>query len=129
MSGWIEEELGHPWVPGVSDCWAFARDVWRRRFGRIVAALPYDPGCPREARTGFATADHYRGWQAVAGGVDAAQDGDAVVMARGRLPCHIGISVAGGILHSLQGPGTIWTPTPQRLADLGLRVTSVWRSE
>jgi cell wall-associated NlpC family hydrolase len=122
---WVQDEIGTPWVAGTSDCWSFARAVWRRRFGLDVPAMPYDAASALDARRGFGAAGNYAGWRAVEP-PEKGRDGDAVVMARGPRPCHIGILVAGGVRHCIAGPGAIWTPEG-RLADLGWRVAGLWR--
>lgn len=120
---WVGRYLGEPWVPGVSDCWSLARRVWAEVWGREVPPLPVDPADLR-ATLGAIEAGR-RDWLPA----DPPAEGDAVLMARGRRPCHIGILVAGDrILHAIEGAGTICTPR-DRLATLGYREVAVLRRE
>ena len=113
MNHWAEEYIGQPWIPGDSDCWAFFRQVQRKHFGRMVPAIDVDAlnrlACVR-------TFDEHpeRGmWS----GVENPQDGDAVLMARGRHPSHVGVWVNGGVLHSQQGAGVVFSKLPQLARD------------
>lgn len=121
---WAEPLLGTPWVPGISDCWSFARRVWKERFGRIVEPLPVDPADHRAAARLLEGAAG-RGWIATGAPVE----GDAVLMSAGRRPCHVGIWLAPGrVLHSIERSGVICTPVA-RLPDLGYRIAACLRRE
>lgn len=124
MTHWAAEYLGTPWVPGVSDCWSFARGVWAERFGWQVQAADIDPSDARAVRQ--ALAGDRAGWVPVV----EPQDGDAVLMAMGLRPCHVGIWVAAdpapGVLHSVERSGVIFTP-PHRLHQLGYRIVDMYR--
>lgn len=126
MTHWAGGHVGTPWVPGVSDCWSFARSIWAARFGWQVPPLMVDPEDPRAARHAFAVDPVGAGWQPVA----LLQEGDAVLMAKGARPCHVGIWItpddAAGILHSVERSGVIFT-TPSRLHTLGYRITGTFR--
>jgi cell wall-associated NlpC family hydrolase len=120
---WIESYIGTPWVAGETDCWHFARRVWEERFGIEVPALPVDARDPRAARRAFADADEMDRWVQIL----RPAEGDAVLMAKGRHPCHVGIWVAPGyVLHAVEGAGAICTDAAA-LSAMGYRVTGHYR--
>lgn len=126
MTHWAAELIGTPWVAGESDCWSFARSVWRARWGWDVPALTIDPQDARAARRALLQPPEQAGWVHVA----VPREGDAVMMARGARPCHVGLWVEpapiAGILHSVERGGVIFTP-PDRLAGVGYRVIGMYR--
>ena len=61
-------------------------------------------------------------WEAI----EAPQEGAAVLMAHNRNPNHVGLWVGGGILHSVQGAGVIYT-TPLMLRHSGWNVLGHYR--
>jgi len=126
---WAADHIGTPWVAGESDCWHFARRVWRERFGWDVPAVVTDASDPRAVRRAFAIGHEATGWRPVAG-VCAPADGDAVLMAMGRHPCHVGVWLADAagpaVLHSVEGAGGILTPM-SLLPGLGYRVVGIYR--
>lgn len=129
MTHWAEPYLGTPWVAGTSDCWHFARRVWAERFGWDVPPVPVDAADPRAARRAFAVGYEGTGWAPVTG-VCAPAEGNAVLMAKGRWPCHVGVLVdlpeGPAVLHCVEGSGVIVTPL-SRLGDLGFRVAGIYR--
>lgn len=117
---WAAAHVGRPWVAGISDCWSFAREIWRDRFGLDVPAITVDPADPRAGRAAF---EDRSGWERV----DAPVEGDAVLMTRGRRPCHVGIWLIGGrILHSVERAGVIITDAA-RLDLVGYRIEGIYR--
>jgi cell wall-associated NlpC family hydrolase len=118
--------VGTPWIAGVSDCWSFARRVWRERFGWDVPPVTADPADPRAARRALGVDPVGLGWQPVA----VPAEGDAALMGMGRHPCHVGIwiDLAEGrhLLHSVEGAGVIVTPAG-RIATLGYRMIGSYR--
>lgn len=61
------------------------------------------------------------------GEVAVPQEGDAVLMAQGALPCHVGVWLdLGGVLHAVTGAGGVFTPLG-RLRDMGYRVVGYYR--
>lgn len=122
MSHWAQAYLGLPHDDTEHHCWAFCRRIWRERFGLDVPEMPMDAGHPRAVRRAFEESPERAAW------VPAThpQEGDAVLMAMGRWPCHVGIWIdLGGVLHSIEG-GSVWTPKA-RLGDLGYRIVGVYR--
>jgi hypothetical protein len=124
-SHWAACEIGQPWVAGSSDCWSFARRIWVERFGWDVPPVPVDPRDPRESRRALAGPPEDQGWVQVI----KPAEGDAVLMARGAYPAHVGIWIEpdqGGVLHSIEVAGVVFT-TPDRLAGLGYRIIGFYR--
>jgi cell wall-associated NlpC family hydrolase len=124
MKHWAESYLGLPWVAGENDCWAFARRVWRERFGFEVEPVPVDPDDPRAIRRAMGAAI---GWQPVS----EAAEGDAVLMGKGQRPCHVGVWVdvgRGAVLHAIERTGVVCT-APDRLPDLGYRIFGVYQRQ
>ncbi len=127
---WASAMIGTPWIAGESDCWSFARRVWRERFGWDVPPLAVDASSARAGRRALATPPEAAGWVRV----ERPAEGDAVLMARGTRPCHVGIWIepdgatpnGSGVLHSVEGPGVIFTPL-SGLSALGWHVTGFWR--
>lgn len=129
MSHWAAAHIGTPWVAGESDCWHFARRVWRDRFGWDVPAVVADASDPRATRRAFALGHDATGWRPVAG-VCAPVEGDAVLMARGRRPAHVGVLVVlpegVAVLHSVTGAGVVVTPLTL-LPGMGYRLVGIYR--
>lgn len=125
MSHWSADHIGRPWVPGISDCWSFAREVWAQRFGWTVPPIMVDPSDLRAAVRALSDPGG-AGWNRV----EQPVEGDAVLMGRAARPCHVGIWIeppeGGGILHSVERTGVIFTP-PGRLAQMGLNQLGLWR--
>ena len=126
MSHWSANYIGTPWVPGISDCWSFARRVWREQWGWQVSPWDGDPSDLRHAVVALAAAEHHPLWEAV----EVPGEGDAVLMGRAARPCHVGLWIAApegaGILHSVERAGVIFTP-PGRLGAIGLKVLACYR--
>ncbi|MGV8987658.1 MAG: NlpC/P60 family protein [Cypionkella sp.] len=120
-SHWAEGYIGMP----AADCWAFVRDVWEGHWGLVVPVLPYEPGNARSVRRSLdRAADH--GWIAVT----CPQEGDAVLMAQGQRPSHVGLWIepddVGGVLHWTEAHATVWT-VPAQLGSFGYRILGFWR--
>lgn len=126
MIHWASAYIGSPWIAGDSDCWSFARRVWRERFGLDVASVAANSIDPRAVRRAFAAGQ--AGWQAVVN----PREGDGVLMARGQWPCHVGVWIApvegAGVLHSVEGAGVVFTP-PVQLGRIGYRIIGFYRRQ
>lgn len=119
---WTLGYLGTPWVAGESDCWAFARRVWRERYGLAVPDVAVDAASPLDGRRAFRDQVHPE-WSRT----EAPCEGDAVLMAMGGPPCHVGVFVApGAVLHSIEKSGVIVTHIPD-LGRIGYRVAGFYR--
>lgn len=121
MTHWAAPMIGMP----ASDCWAFARQVWATRWGVEIAAIPYDTSDARALRRQLEGANAL-GWIRV----DRPAEGDAVLMLRGRRPCHVGVWIepdgTGGVLHWVEGQAVLFT-VPGQLGPLGYAIDSFWR--
>ena len=123
MSGhWAQQYLGRPWAPGAAgpdrfDCWGLFRHVQRTHYGRDLPEILVDPLSVLSCVRAIDDQQHSGLWQEV----EHPQDGDAVVMAQGRIPTHIGIWIdvdGGRVLHAQQGAGVI-ASSPQALTSMG----------
>lgn len=117
---WASQYIGLPWVAGSSDCWSFARRVWRERFGWDVAAIDVDATSRWASLRAFDDHPEYDHWQSVS----EPREGDACLMGKSERPSHIGIYLeadSGGVLHSLETAGVVFTPVAA-LPSVGLRV-------
>ena len=122
---WAAQYIGIPWVAGESDCWHFARRVWREQFGLDVPTIDVDATSRLLSARAFGGHAETARWQSV----DSPVEGDAVLMGKSRRPSHVGIWVeadGGAILHSVEGIGVICTPV-SALVGMGLRVLGYYR--
>lgn len=112
---WAAGYLGRAWVPGEHDCWGFVRAVWRERWGLEVPALAVDAQRVMACARAVAAEREAPVWRPVESG--QAREGDAVLLARGGYPTHVGLWLElGGVLHCLQGVGVVFTPVGQLAA-------------
>ncbi len=108
---WAFHYLGAEWAPGGEgpdryDCWGLFRVVQRDRYGRHLPTIQVDPRSAIACSRAIAAQRTSGAWHEVG----EPQDGDAVLMAQGHIPTHIGvwIDVDGGrVLHAQQGAGVI----------------------
>lgn len=109
MRHWCERYLGEPWIAGEHDCWQFFRRVQLEIFHVEIptSGSAFDPASTLScARALDASEVHRHGWSEVA----QPQDGDAVLMARGAHPTHVGVWVGGdegAVLHCQRGSGVV----------------------
>lgn len=124
LSHWATDYIGMPWTPDFT-CWHFCVLVWRQRFGVSVSPTVVDASDPRATRRAFEVGAATEGWAEVSRA--AAIEGDAVLMAKGARPCHVGLWLSlGGVLHCVEGAGAIFT-SAERLGDLGYRIVGTYR--
>lgn len=119
---WAARWVGAPWAADGQGCWRLARAVWQDEFGWPVPEVPVvaDPRAERRALAAGAAGDD---WLPVA----APADGDAVLMAQRREPCHVGVYVAPHrVLHAVPREGAVCLPL-SRLPGQGFRVVGFWR--
>ncbi len=119
---WAQTYVGLPYILGVGECAHRAALVWRQVFGWEVE-VPAAHGNLRIAQRLIRTALASGDWTAT----DAPQDGDAVVMWKGDLLCHVGVWVAPGyVLHCTRADGMVLTPM-QDLPEQGFRIAGTFR--
>ncbi len=121
-SSWALDYVGLPYILGAGECAHRAALVWRQVFGWEVE-VPAAHGNLRVAqrliRTALASGDWAR--------AEAPQEGDAVVMWKGDLLCHVGVWVAGGyVLHCTRAEGMVLTAV-EDLAAQGFPVAGFFR--
>ncbi len=121
INHWAGRWLGTPWVAGDTDCWNLARKVWAAQFARDVPPVVFDPVSAFDTRRAIRNFDLGQ-WSLT----DEPREGDAVMMARGTTPCHVGIYLAGGmVLHAVEGAGAICTAI-DGLSRVGFRVVGFY---
>ncbi len=121
-SSWALDYVGLPYILGAGECAHRAALVWRQVFGWEVE-VPAAHGNLRIAqrliRAALATGD----WAAA----DTPEEGDAVVMWKGDLLCHVGVWVAPGhVLHCTRAEGMVLTPV-EDLPAQGFRVAGFFQ--
>jgi hypothetical protein len=123
---WAEQYIGEPWIAGEHDCWAFARRVWRERFGRDIPAVDVDATNRLACSRAFAGAEPERAnWEPV----HVPFEGDAALIGKNTRPSHVGVWVyanGGGVLHCVQGVGVVCNDLTS-LALTGWRVLGWYR--
>ena len=130
MSHWAADYIGLPWEygkegPEAFDCWGFVRAVQRDRFGVDMPAVPA-PESWAHAHALIEQHDERRNWERVR----EPREGDLVLMARNRLPVHIGVLIGAngklGVLHCVQPSGVVFN-TVQSLASCGWGALTYYR--
>lgn len=128
---WAVPYIGTPWIRGEFECWHFAARIWAEQFGITVTLDPGDLTGPRAGRRALADDPERSHW----GLTDAPREGDAVLMAKGLRPCHVGVLVTPQsarqiaqhlVLHAVEGAGGICTPL-NRLDAMGYAVAGIYR--
>ena len=121
-SPWAQAYVGLPYILGVGECGHRAALVWRQEFGidfEAPSALGDLRAAQKYIRAELAKPDWRR--------VQQPADGDAVIMWKGDLLCHVGVWVAPGyVLHCTRAEGMVLTPT-EELPNQGFRVFGCFR--
>lgn len=128
-SAWVMDYLGKPWINGASgpdafDCWGLVRHIYRERLDIDLPAVDVDAHRPLAVRHAFAEGAKAHGWEEVEACPEA--DFDVVLMGQAKHPHHVGLAVAGGILHSVEGIGVIYQDTAS-LRRHGWRLLAAYR--
>lgn len=112
MKHWAMEYIGKPWVYGAKgpdfyDCWGFVCHVQSSKYG-IETLLVESPKTWTEARDQIKNHPERQRWLQV----ETPVDGDVVLMARNKIPVHVGVVIIAndriGILHCAQGCGVVF---------------------
>ena len=118
---WAQAYVGLPYILCVGECAHRAALVWRQVFGwgvEVPAAHGNLRVAQRLIRAALATGD----WVPA----DEPRDGDAVVMWKGDLLCHVGVWVAPGhVLHCTRADGMVLTPV-EDLPRQGFRIARTY---
>lgn len=129
---WAAAYLGRPWRLGADgpetyDCWGLVRAVYRARCGVEIPAAGFASEEPRALIAGIAAYPAWNEWRPVEGRPDEL---DAVVMAQGRHPVHVGLWVAAGaamaVLHTTRAGGVVVQDKPS-LSATGFRIVGTYR--
>ncbi len=124
MNHWAIDYIGVPWRygaqgPDAFDCWNFVREVQRKQFGVHVPIIMYAD--QREVSNHLQQNPELNNWLQV----DSPVEGDIVMMARAKIPAHVGVWVKAnaseGVLHCVQGIGVVFT-------SMGMVRSSGWGS-
>ena len=123
-SPWAHAYVGLPYILGVGECAHRAALVWRQEFGFDIeppSALGDLRAAQRCLRAELAKPDWAR--------VRQPAEGDAVVMLKGDLLCHVSVWVAPGhVLHCTRADGMILTAV-EDLPTQGFRVFGYFRRQ
>jgi hypothetical protein len=123
-SAWAQAYVGLPYIVGVGECAHRAALVWRREFGFEVEP-PSAFGDLRAAQRHVLAELRKPDWARVA----RPAEGDAVVMLKGDLVCHVGVWVAPGhVLHCTRARGMVLTSV-EDLPEEGFRVFGFFRRQ
>ena len=106
---WAEKYIGRPWANGASgpesfDCYGLVRAVYAAERGIDLPVICVDAHAPMAVRHAMASQSEYSHWIEIDG---APQDFDVVLMSAARHPHHVGVWVAGGMLHAVEGAGVV----------------------
>lgn len=128
MSHWAEQYIGRPWVNGAQgpeafDCWGFVRFVFAAERGIALPVLDVDADRPLAIRHAIAGEQLGEQWQPVVGVPD---DWDVCLLSQARHPDHVGLWVAGQLLHCIRGSGVVYQ-SPTSLQRTGWNVVANYR--
>lgn len=112
MTHWAIDYVGLPWAfgaqgPEAYDCWNFVREVQKTHYGLELPTVEYTLDWRVAGRELEANAERDNWVQ-----IDKPADGCVALMARSKLPVHIGVVIKAngrlGVLHCLQGAGVVF---------------------
>lgn len=112
MSHWASQYIGRPWARGAQgpeafDCWSFTRFILANHFDTQVPELIV-PENVKSIGEFISNAEEHSNWHLT----DKLADGNIVLMARSRLPIHVGVVISAGrscgILHCSEPSGVLF---------------------
>ena len=115
---WCENYIGKPYKAGASgplfyDCWGLVRAVYLDVFGINLPVITLKNHTLKNQLAAFKNHAEYDNWQEI----NTPTHGCAVVMHRGKYPCHIGLCVQDGarvyVLHAIENAGVVCQPLNQ----------------
>lgn len=125
MSHWASEYIGKPWVSGGTgpdefDCFGLVRHVLNQHYGIDVPNVGVYAN-QHQASNLLRSSPELSKWTRV----NNPEDGAIVMMARSRVPVHIGLCITAngqlGILHCAQPVGVLFqSPTGLKSSGFGL---------
>ena len=106
---WANEYIGIPWRNGAQgpdafDCWAFVRHIQCEHYGVVVPPINVDASHLKAVMVSFSRHPELVNWERIA----APEEGCCVLLANGRYPAHVGVWVAGALLHCQQPVGVVY---------------------
>ncbi|MEG3637640.1 NlpC/P60 family protein [Magnetococcus sp. PR-3] len=112
MSHFAAQYIGRPWSataegPEAFNCWTLVRWIQQRHFNRSLPSIPISGNDLSTLARAFQNHDERQRWQRV----QAAREGDCVLMRQARYPVHVGLWLdvdSGGVLHCVQGAGVVF---------------------
>ena len=116
MTHWATSLIGKPWVyggrgPDAFDCWGFVQHVQRIQYGVNLPEVIVPDSWPA-VRKLLETHEEHRHWDKV----PQPMDGDIVMMARNKVPAHVGVVIEAngskGILHCFDPSGVVYQTFP-----------------
>lgn len=119
---WAADYIGLGWEYGATgplsyDCWNFVREVQESRFNVQLPVIQYRKDWMQATEEMQHHPEHQNWMQ-----VDSPEEGDIVMMARNRLPLHIGVWIKAnmkqGVLHCAE-PGGVTFQTRSELQMMG----------
>ncbi|CAB4122147.1 Endopeptidase, NLPC/P60 domain containing protein [uncultured Caudovirales phage] len=131
MTHWANEYMGITWSNGGNskqegfDCWNLVRTIQREQFGIDVPVIDVDAYKIKDCVVAFSTHGELKNWDKV----EVPQEGDCVLMSQNKRPTHIGVWLdeqGGGIIHSVQGVGVIFT-TESHIQSMNYNVLGYYR--
>lgn len=117
----VGQYIGQPWHAVGLNCWDLVRKVYAD-LGVELPLMQVDADNHKAVLMQFKSADTYRLWDEV----PVPTHLDVVVLRMGKSPCHVGLSVQGGLLHSIAKAGVVFSDD-RHLHALGFSVHSYWR--
>ncbi len=123
-SSWVQAYVGLPYIVGVGECGHRAALVWRQEFGFEFEA-PSALGDLRAAQKLIRAELSKPDWALTR----QPAEGDAVIMWKGDLLCHVGVWVAPAhVLHCTRAEGMVLTPV-EDLPEQGFRIFGCFRRQ
>ena len=116
MSHWATPLIGKPWAYGAHgpdefDCWGFVRYVQKHHYGIELPSVIV-PDSWLAVRNLIAQHSEHDNWVKVLNGLD----GDIVMMARNKVPVHVGVAIkvnnSIGVLHCFEPSGVVFQQLP-----------------
>jgi len=127
MAHWAEAYIGTPWANGASgpdayDCWGLVRTVYAKQLAIGLPAVDVDAHKIALVCRVVSDIKSSLAWRPVT----SRREYDVVLMGRARIPHHVGVCAADGVLHAVEGAGVV-LQTERSLIAHGWRVLGRYR--